>query len=752
MTTSGADVEVRRSDRRVTSRDHPQGFRLTLAADRNHPQVADKARGTWAVTAEAPGQGGCSRRAHDVRVRHSTPLEEASPMTLRELSSSLPAAALAAVLPVAGLVLPAAADPVPRTADQEVVARQVVFRTTEGSACDGEQSVFVPVSEPDVDVDVMVDESWVDAAVVDEGETSHEEESLTVTKDGGEGTVEVTVSADCANLPVGVQRATVEVVDDDATAVVETAVVVNADLPVTLADWRDGHSGAFSVSTDDGWYAGYEELLWFGYGGTFVANGTEAPELYPEMHANGMEPGAHLVSHPCVDVTEQQLRYEIEANVAGIAAATGSLDDVVSLVWPCGHTNSAAQEVASEYFLSARGYHINALEDPTPSNFMNLKSFNSHEHEPYPPEDLRSIVDAAEAEGKWANLVLHGYTNDDGAIGYATTKDVWTAPIGTVVKYILQRDRTVISNYAQAPGAITFDYARLPMPVTPERDFEDAVTPDDLVTFEVDTSGAAYVTEVLVDGRRVPHDVRDGGDRTLFSAPVGLQPRSVTVATSDMVPPVLSVAPQELRATVPTGEGEELSFTVSNAGSGSLTWSTTVEEGEEWLTATPASGSGQGTVLVEVDAGDLEPGTYQGFVRVDAGPGAAGGPVSVGVSVRVLAAGVTHLVLDYANRAELVADGWDFTARTASGGSRDTEVGSGAVVQYSPDGVKVPADAGDVWAGMNNTVNTLFRDLPATWTSVQARVSFAPTANWQQARSEERRVGKEGRERGGTGR
>src|SRR5690625_4245421 len=282
-------------------------------------------------------------------------------MTLRELSSSLPAAALAAVLPVAGLVLPAAADPVPRTADQEVVARQVVFRTTEGSACDGEQSVFVPVSEPDVDVDVMVDESWVDAAVVDEGETSHEEESLTVTKDGGEGTVEVTVSADCANLPVGVQRATVEVVDDDATAVVETAVVVNADLPVTLADWRDGHSGAFSVSTDDGWYAGYEGLLWFGYGGTGVANGTGAPERYPEMHANGPELGAHLVSHPCVDVTEQQLRYEIEANVAGIAAATGSLDDVVSLVWPCGHTNSAAQEVASEYFLSARGYHINAL-------------------------------------------------------------------------------------------------------------------------------------------------------------------------------------------------------------------------------------------------------------------------------------------------------------------------------------------------------------------------------------------------------
>src|SRR5690625_1348912 len=202
----------------------------------------------------------------------------------------------------------------------------------------------------------------------------------------------------------------------------------------------------------------------------------------------------------------------------------------------------------------------------------------------------------------------------------------------------------------------------------------------------------------------------------------------VTITASD--DPVLAVSTTQLSATTPAGGTVgALSFEVTNAGSGTLSWTATTDQG--WLSVSPSSGTGAGTVTVHVDADGLVEGTHTGTVTVTA-PG-AGSPVSVGVSVRVLPAGVTHLVLDYANRAELVADGWDFTARTASGGSRDTEVGSGAVVQYSPDGVKVPADAGDVWAGMNNTVNTLFRDLPATWTSVQARVSFAPTANWQQA-------------------
>jgi regulation of enolase protein 1 (concanavalin A-like superfamily) len=91
------------------------------------------------------------------------------------------------------------------------------------------------------------------------------------------------------------------------------------------------------------------------------------------------------------------------------------------------------------------------------------------------------------------------------------------------------------------------------------------------------------------------------------------------------------------------------------------------------------------------------------------------------------------LDLGYENRSELVASGWDFLARTAGGAARNTERTSGAVVSYDASGLQVPADVGDLWEGLNDTRNSLFRDLSPSWTSVRARLSFAPTQNYQQA-------------------
>src|SRR5262245_3391309 len=90
----------------------------------------------------------------------------------------------------------------------------------------------------------------------------------------------------------------------------------------------------------------------------------------------------------------------------------------------------------------------------------------------------------------------------------------------------------------------------------------------------------------------------------------------------------------------------------------------------------------------------------------------------------------------YADRAALLADGWDFIAVTSSGDSRDTEQTTGRVVSYDqaahPGTLRIPADAGDLWGGENNTRNTLFRNLPANWTSIRMKVTaFAPTANTQ---------------------
>ena len=89
--------------------------------------------------------------------------------------------------------------------------------------------------------------------------------------------------------------------------------------------------------------------------------------------------------------------------------------------------------------------------------------------------------------------------------------------------------------------------------------------------------------------------------------------------------------------------------------------------------------------------------------------------------------------LGYGSRAELLADGWDFTARTAAGQSRDTEVSGAVAVTYSASGLKIPAGPGDLWRSLNDSNNNVFRDLPSDWSTVQLALDFAPVANDQQA-------------------
>jgi hypothetical protein len=100
--------------------------------------------------------------------------------------------------------------------------------------------------------------------------------------------------------------------------------------------------------------------------------------------------------------------------------------------------------------------------------------------------------------------------------------------------------------------------------------------------------------------------------------------------------------------------------------------------------------------------------------------------------------GGTVIPFDYASRAQLVGEGWDFLARTAAGASRNTEQTSGRVVSYDqgahPGVIRIPVDAGTPWSGSNNTRNTLFRNLPTGWRSIRLKLgAFAPTGDYQSA-------------------
>jgi hypothetical protein len=98
---------------------------------------------------------------------------------------------------------------------------------------------------------------------------------------------------------------------------------------------------------------------------------------------------------------------------------------------------------------------------------------------------------------------------------------------------------------------------------------------------------------------------------------------------------------------------------------------------------------------------------------------------------------VVRLNFDHPTRDALLASGWDFLARTASGAERNTEQTSGLTASYDqalhPGVIRIPVDRGDVYQGVNNSRNTLFFDLPEGWRSVRLKIrAFQPAHDFQQ--------------------
>ncbi len=204
--------------------------------------------------------------------------------------------------------------------------------------------------------------------------------------------------------------------------------------------------------------------------------------------------------------------------------------------------------------------------------------------------------------------------------------------------------------------------------------------------------------------------------------------------------PMLTVSPANFTFSVTEGSSPaSQSLGIINSGGGTLNW-TAVADGSvpAWLTVSPVNGTGNGAVTVLVDSTSLPPGVYSKSITVTA-TGATNSPQTVTVNLTVNtvpSSGGGHFDFNYANRASLLAGGWDFLARTAAGATRNTEQTTGAVANYDqaahPGVLRIPTDVGDLWGTANNSRNSLFRNLPANWTSLRLKFSFAPTQNYQQ--------------------
>jgi gliding motility-associated-like protein len=376
-----------------------------------------------------------------------------------------------------------------RADDLRAYPTSVVFKETEGNASGTQRSIYLfTTSGAGMNWTLSKNASWI---------------TTNLTAGVTESVLKIGVTT--SSLMNGIYTGNVVVQSSQSTAapiVISVTLILNPNVPVTITPWKNDYDGAMSVSVDDSQGSGFDALVANGFTGTYFLQGNTPPSFSATYFNAGMELGSHTIHHYCDPVSDSELRTsEIEPSISAICTKTPEpCKDLISMAWPCGETNYREQSVVADYFLSARGYNHNLLEDATPEDFMDLKSYNSHEHTPYPPSDLKTVVDLAVSQKKWFNLVLHTQSNDDGATAYAKSKSIWVAPIGTIIKYIVQRDRFILTDYIESTVSIKFNVSRLAIPSSAYKNFEDAFGSNDLITMQIDVDDSKTVDNVYING------------------------------------------------------------------------------------------------------------------------------------------------------------------------------------------------------------------------------------------------------------
>lgn len=143
-------------------------------------------------------------------------------------------------------------------------------------------------------------------------------------------------------------------------------------------------------------------------------------------------------------------------------------------------------------------------------------------------------------------------------------------------------------------------------------------------------------------------------------------PVSLTVSSAPTATPAIGLSVSSLTFTGTAGGSNPAlqSFTVSNTGTGTLTW--TAEDNAQWLTLSPVSGTNTGTVSATANLNGLSAGTYSGTVTVSAtGATSKTLPVSLTVNPSTTTAG--SATLTWAANTESDLAGYKIYIGTQSG-------------------------------------------------------------------------------------
>jgi hypothetical protein len=101
--------------------------------------------------------------------------------------------------------------------------------------------------------------------------------------------------------------------------------------------------------------------------------------------------------------------------------------------------------------------------------------------------------------------------------------------------------------------------------------------------------------------------------------------------------PTLSVTPLSVTLNLQAGQNASQPITITNSGTGALSWTATVVDGAAWLSMSPSSGAAPATPQLLVSTGGVAPGSYVGRVRIDGSAGAVNSPQTITVNLTVTA-------------------------------------------------------------------------------------------------------------------
>ncbi|HTI05249.1 MAG TPA: BACON domain-containing carbohydrate-binding protein [Gemmatimonadales bacterium] len=139
-----------------------------------------------------------------------------------------------------------------------------------------------------------------------------------------------------------------------------------------------------------------------------------------------------------------------------------------------------------------------------------------------------------------------------------------------------------------------------------------------------------------------PNDLGPGvyeGDVTVIAKTAGDSQFTTIPVTFVVLKPGLSVSPVTLEHSTNVNSNATFSdnIQITNTGTGALNWS--AAKSKSWLTLGTTSGTGNGSIPVQINTAGLLGGTYHDDIVITA-PGAAGSPARVGVTLTIFAPGL----------------------------------------------------------------------------------------------------------------